>query len=104
MRDDLLDAYAAVDWAVAQIPLFQEKIVAWNRRRPYDLSVERDPDTGEQFLVAASLGSFDPIINAEVGVIINSMRTALDLLAASLARRNCINPSEDNGREPRSNR
>lgn len=95
MRDDLLDAQASVDWAVSQIPLFQEKITSWNRKRPYLIVPELDSDTGKNFAVAYSLGPLDPIINAEAGAIINGMRTALDLLAATLARRNGINPSQN---------
>jgi hypothetical protein len=95
MRDDLLDAQAAVDWAAAEIPLFQQKITDWNRKRPYDIVAERDSDTGKNFLIAYSLGPLDPIINAGAGAIINNIRAALDLLAASLARRNGVKPSAD---------
>lgn len=92
MRDDLLDAQASVDWAIAQIPVFEEKLAAWNAKRPYELVVENDPNTGDHLLVAYLMGSLDPIVNAELGVIINSTRTALDLLAASLACRNGKKP------------
>jgi hypothetical protein len=95
MRDDLLDAQAAVDWAVTQIPIYQEKLKSWNQRRPYELVEDHDPQTGEQLWLAYSMGSLDPIINAEVGVIINSTRTALDFLAASLARHNPQSSSDD---------
>jgi hypothetical protein len=37
MRDDLLDAQAAVDWAVAQIPLLQQDFIEWQRRNPYSV-------------------------------------------------------------------
>src|SRR4051812_43156900 len=87
MKDDLLDAQASVDWAEYQIVAFQEKVAEWNASRPFEIRVETDAP-GVQALVAYSMGELDPIVNAEVGVIINSIRTALDLLASSLARRN----------------
>jgi hypothetical protein len=46
-------------------------------------------------LVAYSLGQPDPILNAEIGAIINSIRSALDLLASALASRNGVKPSSD---------
>jgi len=95
MRDDLSDAQAGVNWAVAQIPVFQEKLAAWNAKRPYEISVEIDPKTSEHVVIAHLMGPLDPIVNAELGVIINSIRTALDLLAASLCRRNGNKPSAD---------
>jgi hypothetical protein len=95
MRDDLLDAQSSVDWAISQIPIFQEKIASWNAKRPYEIMVEIDPQTSDYLLVAYSMGPLDPIVNAELGVIINSARTALDLLAASLCRRNGNKPSAD---------
>src|SRR5215469_8528170 len=95
MRDDLLDAQSAVDWAISQIPLLQNKLATWNAKRPYEISVELDAQTGEHLLIAYLMGPLDPIVNAEVGVIINSTRTALDLLAALLCRRNGNQPNAD---------
>jgi hypothetical protein len=93
--DDLLDAQASVDWAVTQIPILQDKLAAWNAKRPYEIMTEIDPKTGANLLVAYLMGPLDPIVNAELGVIVNSIRTALDLLAASLCRRNGNKPSAD---------
>jgi hypothetical protein len=95
LRDDLLHAQAALDWAVSQIPIFQEKLAAWNAKGPYEISIELDPQTGDHLLVANLLKPLDPLINAEVGVIINSIRAALDFLAASLCRRNGKKPNAD---------
>ncbi len=89
MLDDLLDAQAAIDWAVAQIPCLEERLVAYERRRPYDIAMEADPDqSGHILMVFYSLGPPDAILNAEVGAIINSLRTSLDLLFAALVERN----------------
>jgi hypothetical protein len=89
MRDDLLDAQAAVDWAVAQIPCLEERLVAYLGRRPYDISMEPDPDqSGHILMVFHSLGAPDAVLNAEVGAIVNSLRTSLDLLFTALVERN----------------
>jgi hypothetical protein len=93
MRDDLLDAQATVDWAVAQIPSFQEAFRAWIYDHPYEIRFEPDSDPSGKLAVAY----FDPLprtFNAWVGAIINSSRSALDLLSATLATRNCVKPSK----------
>jgi hypothetical protein len=93
MRDDLLDAQAAVDWAVAQIPLLQEGFLDWQRRNPYRVVQERDPDTGQDIAVTYDQ-PFPLTFNAWTGAIINSLRSGLDLLAATLATRNRVKPNE----------
>jgi hypothetical protein len=93
MRDDLLDAQSATDWAVAQIPILQQRFFAWQRTGPYKLVVEPDSDPAYELLVACQVRPVDPLISAEAGAIINSARSALDLLAAALATRNGIKPS-----------
>ena len=89
MRNDLLDAQAAIDWAVAQIPCLEKRLVAYLGRRPYDIVMEPDPDqSGRVLMVFYSLGPPDAILNAEVGAIINSLRTSLDLLFTALVEHN----------------
>ena len=92
MRSDLLDAQAAIDWAVAQIPTLQGNILRWQQGRPYELTMEPDPKTGEQLIVARGASNVTPLINAEVGTMVNSLRSSLDLLAAALALRNGPKP------------
>lgn len=93
MRDDLLDAQSTVDWAVAQIKVFESRFRAYSDRRPYEIVTEADPDGRSNLVVAYSLGEPDPILNAEVGAIINAIRSALDILASALAIRNGVTPS-----------
>ena len=83
MRDDLLDAQAAVDWAVAQLPMLQTRIAAWAGSYSTRIAVEKGR---KAYYVTAN--PVPAIINAETGSIINSIRTSLDLLASALAGRN----------------
>src|SRR3954447_11355583 len=92
MRDDLLDAQAAVDWAVAQIPLLQNGFLEWNKN-PYSVFVEPDAKTGGYAVVARQRIPFPLTFNAWAGAIVNSLRSALDLVAAALATRNGHKPS-----------
>ena len=90
MRDDLLDAQATIDWAVTQIPCLEKRFAAYRDRRPYIIEMKADSHgSGEMLLVASCPQPPDPILNAEVGAIINAIRTSLDFLMTSLVRRRC---------------
>jgi hypothetical protein len=88
LRDDLLDPYACVDWAVAQLDVFGERIARWRNRCPYAVSGVKDPQSGEDVWQIEEVEPIPRVINAEAGAIINSLRSALDLLASKLAERN----------------
>jgi hypothetical protein len=95
MRDDLLDAYAAVDRARAHIPEVEKEFEAWMHAPPYLLIEEPHPEIGQKLFKLEINRRFPPTINAGVGAIINSVRSSLDLLAASLAVRNGKAPNAD---------
>jgi hypothetical protein len=40
MRNDLLGAQASVDWAVAQIPILDQRLMTWKRSSPYEIVME----------------------------------------------------------------
>src|SRR6202035_3751909 len=86
----------AVDWAKAQIPILQDRLITWQRQRPYRIVAEPDP-VDEQWdrLVAYPHIPLDPLIYGDVGAIINSTRTALDLLLSALLTSNGKNPNSD---------
>ena len=88
MRDDLLEARNALRWAETHIPELQQRFIAWQRLYPYELVMEPDPkDVQWEFMVAYLRAPLDPLIIGDVGAILNSMRTALDILMfAVLAR------------------
>ena len=83
MRADLLDAQAAIDWAVAQLPALQKRIEDWANLYSTRIAVE-----GRRKAYYLNIDPLPGLINAETGAIINSIRTSLDLLASALAARN----------------
>lgn len=88
MRDDLLEAQAAVDWAIAQVPILQKRIAIWRRSRPYTVEIETESEPTEKRYRLTSINPLDSIIHAEIGVMIHSLRSSLDILACALAARN----------------
>jgi hypothetical protein len=88
MRDDLLDAKAAVDWAVAQIRILHRRISRWLERGPYFAVTVPDTQPGKELVKVKEREPIPPAVNAETGAVINMLRTSLDLLAVRLAERN----------------
>jgi hypothetical protein len=95
MRDDLLDAQAGIDWANAQLKILEGRIEAWRQLPPYELIEELHPYNGEKVYKLANVRSLPQIINVEAGLIINSLRSTLDVLANILAARNGFPNSKD---------
>lgn len=89
MRDDLLDAQAAIDWAKAQLQVLKGWIARWVRpNAPYVIIAEEDRGAREDVLKVEIRNPLPRIFNAEAGAIVNSIRSSLDLLANILAERN----------------
>jgi hypothetical protein len=96
MRDDLLDAQAAIEWAIPQIPLLRDALRGWTKDHPYELRIEPYSGVGGgNALIAYQTAPLPRVFNAWAGAIINSLRSSLDLLAAALAARNGAKPSAD---------
>src|SRR5438128_703771 len=87
MRDDLLDAQAGVDWAVEQLDCLKARLISWHEQPPYHFDEEPHPETGEKLIRFSEVKPPPPIVNAEVGVILNSIRSSLDVLVNTLASR-----------------
>lgn len=82
MRDDLLDAQAAVDWAVTQIPLFQSAFLEWSKDGPYHLVKEPDSDGSGSYAVIAHLRFPLPLtFNAWAGARLSARSVALSILS-----------------------
>src|SRR5579862_5437287 len=88
MRDDLIDAKAAVDWALAQIRILHRRIARWLERGPYFAVTVPDSQPGKELVRVKEREPIPPAVNVEAGAIINMLRTSLDLLAVTLAERN----------------
>jgi len=88
MRDDLLDAQACIDWAIAQLDIFSRRIACWIDSRPYIVAAAENSQADEEIWEVREFEPIPRIINAEAGAIVNSLRSSLDLLANRLAERN----------------
>lgn len=95
MRDDLLDAYGAVDWARSQFPAIQEEFKTWLNAPSYELVSDPHPETRKKLLKLKILRPLTPSLNSWAGAAVNSIRTGLDLLAAALATRNGVMPGRN---------
>ena len=88
MQSDLLPAKAVVDWAVSQLPIFEQRIVTWLEGSPYRYVREFDAQRCKDAIKVKIDTPLPLIVNAEAGIIIHSIRSSLDLLAVALAERN----------------
>lgn len=87
MSTDLLEPRAAVDWAVAQLKVTESRIEAWRESGAEEPITYFDPDMGKDAIKHREI-DIPLILNAEIGTIINSIRSSLDILAVVLAARN----------------
>jgi hypothetical protein len=93
MRDDLEDAYGAIDWARTYLNPLQQAFQAWLDVPPHRIVEDPHPEMGKKLFKLEINRRLPPPLNAGVGAVINSVRSSLDLLAASLARRKGITPT-----------
>lgn len=87
MRADLLDAQACVDWTISQVDVLKRQLMAWDEQPPYRIVSEPHTQVGKKVLRLRDVKPPSPIINAQVGAMINSLRASLDLLVNRLAER-----------------
>lgn len=93
MKADLEEALVPVKWAESQIPILQQRLIDWQRSYPYEVITERDAlDDNRELLVAYLKKPLDPLIVGDVGAIINSIRTGLDLMMAAVVARHGVVP------------
>jgi hypothetical protein len=92
-RDGFEDAKSSANWSIAHAPTLQSHIIEWLQSNPYELFVEDDPQRGDKFLAAYQVKPLAPIIFGDIGAMINSLRSALDILFCALCRRNGIKPT-----------
>jgi len=58
------------------------------------VTIDADSDPGKKLYHLTNIKPIDPIINVEIGLIIHSIRSSLDILACALAARNCFPESK----------
>lgn len=95
MKADLEDALVPVAWARVHISVLQERFLSWQRRYPYKLICEPDRNQPDRDLLIAYLETpLDPLIVGDIGAIINSVRTGLDLMMAAVVARHGVQPED----------
>ena len=94
MRNDLLQAKACVDWAVSNLPDFQDRLDAWMHESVHLVVKEVSSNASHNVLVAEEKEPLPLVFNAEAGAYINSIRSSLDVLATALVKRYGISMEE----------
>lgn len=94
MRFDLLYSEACIDWTIANIPIFEQRLNAWLNDNTYVSFKELENNTTHNMLVMLEKEMFPLAFNVEAGAYINAIRSSLDILATSLAMR-CKIPRPD---------
>lgn len=95
MRDDLLDAQAAVDWAIAQFPALEKRLRSWLDAN-IDVEIEEQPPPATHDVIVAVEKEMMPrAFNVEVGALLNTIRSSLDILATALAYRYGVPKPDD---------
>jgi len=95
VRDDLLDAKAAVDWAVSKLPSFEERIAEWTSVN-VDVEIEYTELPATHNLVVAVEKEALPLsFNVEAGVYVNVIRSSLDILATAISARNRVSDNPE---------
>ena len=93
MRADLEDALVPVKWAEAQMPILRQRLIDWQHTNPYKIVAEPDPKRADRELLVAYLeNTLDPLIIGDVGAMVNSIRTGLDLMMAEVVARHGVLP------------
>ena len=99
MRDDLLDAQASVDSAVAKLPAFAEEIEIWLRENVNCHIEQLEPPIPYSPIIAKLKAPLPVAFNVEAGAYINAIRSSLDILASTLAVRYSV-PKPENAYFP----
>lgn len=95
MRADLIDAVGTVEWGEAQLPLFAKRFHTWWATNVQLAPMDLNPPFGNMSAIVSAKEDLPAVFHAELGAIIGSFRSSLDLLAATIAKRNGIVPSHD---------
>jgi hypothetical protein len=95
VRDDLLDAQACVDWAIAQFPALEGRTNFWLSANVKVEIEDTGPDVPNHVIVTVQREELPRSFNVEIGTYLNTIRSSLDILASALASRYGICKPED---------
>ncbi len=95
MRDDLLDAQAAVDWTVAQFPSLSERIEIWLAENMEMVIKDQPAPATYDVIIAIPKEPLPRAFTIEIGAYINTIRSSLDILATAITNRYGIARPED---------
>src|SRR5687767_1265013 len=90
MRDDLQDAKASVDWAVANLPSFETRLGDWVMANVAVSVKEMPADVPNNIIVATEKEVLPLAFNVEAGAYINAVRSSLDMLAWAIGKREMV--------------
>ena len=95
MKDDLLYAESAVDWAITNLPSFEDRLKAWCDDNIYPAIVKLPAENPDDLLVAREKIPLPLSFNVEFGAYLNAIRSSLDMVAwAVKEREKAIFPDE----------
>jgi hypothetical protein len=90
MKEDLLDADAAVRWAVSNLPSFQDRLNGWINASVEVVIKELPLDPDKDAIIAVEKEPFPRLLNVEAGAYINAIRSSLDILACAIGKRDSV--------------
>jgi hypothetical protein len=90
MRYELLEAQAAVDWAVANFPSLEKRLRTWLKLNVSIEIKEHESSASDDLIVATEKEPLPLSFSIEVGAYLNTLRSSLDLLACAIARRHGV--------------
>jgi hypothetical protein len=90
MRDDLLDAKAAIDWTESQLPAFDGRLSAWLDQNIEIVIKDTPPPATHDVVVAREKALLPLVFSVEAGAYINTIRSSLDILACVIGKREMV--------------
>lgn len=88
--NDLQDAQASVDWTVSNFAAFEERLKTWIAANLDVRIVESEANLTEDLIVAKQTNDIPLVMNAEVGAYLNALRSALDMVAWRVGKRDMV--------------
>lgn len=91
MVDDLAFAHSAINWTQSNLPAFKERMEDWVKSNVYICRRQIEENPTHDLVLVVEREMLPLEVSAEFGAYINTIRSALDILAYALAQRHGIN-------------